>query len=172
MAYDKTKMQDIKYSEKELWAQYISYWQAGNLAEIATLLNDNPQLKYKIFNAYNWNRLINSVNDTNETTSATTDSLVGIWESDYNTLLSHAEPFKYAGIWESGKSYKKNNLIKTDSFHSYYCVQNHTADSSNLPPNDEYWLRAEGILGHVGIDVLTTAPSDMVSGDIYFEEIG
>ena len=172
MAYDKTKMQDIKYSEKELWAQYVSYWQSGNLSGIATLLNNNPQLKYKIFNAYNWNRLINSVNDTTETTSATTDSLVGIWENDYKSLLAHTDPFKYVGLWASGKSYKKNNLVKVDNFHSYYCKQNHTSSSSNMPPNDTYWLRAEGVLGHVGIDVLATAPSDMVSGDIYFEEIG
>lgn len=169
--YEKTKMQDIKYSEKKLWAQYVSYWQEGNLEGIATLLNDNYQLRYKIFNAYNWNRLINLVNDATDTTSATTDSLVGIWESDYNTLLTHTAPFKYVGEWKSGKNFQKNNLVKIDEYHSYYCVQDHTSSDANLPPNDIYWLRAEGIGGHIGIDVATTPPDDMITDDIYFEEI-
>lgn len=63
MPYDKHRMQDIKYSEKDYLAQYRQLWADKDINGINTLLQTNTQLKYKLFDAFNWNRLINLVND-------------------------------------------------------------------------------------------------------------
>lgn len=171
MAYDRNRMQDIKFSEKSLWQEYMTLWQSQDIAGIADFFNNNPQMKYKVFNAFNWNRLIDSVNDATFEDEATEDSLIGTWNLDYNRLVNASSNFKYVGIWTSGTSYKINNLIKTDDYHSYFCIQDHTALDTNSPPNAAYWLPADLILGVVGIPIADTAPSNMVEGDIYFEII-
>ena len=169
MAYDKNKMQDIKFSEKELWQEYLSLWNNQDVSGIANFLNNNPQMKYKVFNAYNWNRLIDSVNDATFEDEATEDSLVGTWNLDYAQLINASNNFKYVGDWNSGISYKINNLVKFDDYHSYFCIQNHTASNTSAPPNAAYWLPADAILGVVGIPIAETEPLGMIEGDIYLE---
>lgn len=63
MIYNKSKMQDIKYSEKDLLTRYMYLWEIGDVDGLNKLISDNPILKYKVFTAYNWNRLINSISD-------------------------------------------------------------------------------------------------------------
>ena len=65
MPYDKRKMQDLTALEynQNLFQRYKNLWSLGDIDGINTLLTNNPSLKYKIFNAFNWNRLINLVND-------------------------------------------------------------------------------------------------------------
>lgn len=65
MAYDKRKMQDMTYAEYKngLLQQYKTLWANANFDGINTLLENTPDLKYKIFDAFNWNRLINLIND-------------------------------------------------------------------------------------------------------------
>lgn len=174
MAYDKHKMQDIRYSEKQLWQQYLSYWQNNNLTGMKQMLIDYPNLKYKVLNAFNWNRLLNLVKDgTNWTsslnnskiiTNATTDSVAGKFASDFNSVIDASPNFKYIGIWNSATAYKKNNMVKTSDLHAYYCV----ADNTNQPvTNTSYWRPV--ILPPLPIS--STAPLTMVAGDIYFEQV-
>lgn len=165
MSYDMRKMQDIKFSEKDLYNQYLEIWNNTNLDEIlpnvATFLNDNPSFKYKIFNAYNWNRLINKIND------GTDDCLVGEWNKDYSALETASTDFKYLGLWEAGKSYKKNNLVKTDDYNSYFCIQDNTSSADNQPPNTTYWLPAKILYGGIiGIPITSTIPTGIANGDI------
>lgn len=169
MSYDRNKMQDIKFSEKGLWLEYVNLWNNQDIAGIANFLNNNPQMRYKVFNAYNWNRLIDSVNDATFEDEATEDSLVGTWNLDYAQLINASNNFKYVGDWNSGISYKINNLVKVDDYHSYFCIQNHTSSDLNAPPNAAYWLSADAILGVVGIPITDTEPTDLIEGDIYFE---
>lgn len=177
MAYDKTRMQDITIAEKGLWQQYYNYWANQDISSAINLLNNNPQLKYKVLNGFNWNRLINSVNDgttwateVNEriNTDATTDSLVGEFASDYNTLINASEDFKYKGEWDSITAYKKNNLVKVGNYSSYFCIQPNT---NQKPPNSEYWISAQIMLDPIGIQVATTPPTNLRVGDIYIQEI-
>lgn len=59
--YDKRKMQDIKYSELPLLTQYQQYYASRNISGINNLTSN--ELKYKVFNAYNWNRVLDLIND-------------------------------------------------------------------------------------------------------------
>jgi hypothetical protein len=168
MAYDKTKMQDITLAEKSLWSQYVAYWNAGDIASAIAILNDNISLKYKVLNSFNWNRLINSVNDETDSTPATEDSLVGTWNADYGDLETASADFEYIGEWDSATAYKKNNLVKTDDYTTYFCI----ADNTNqTPPNATYWVIAQYGLDSVGIQVSATAPTNLRIGDMYLEEI-
>lgn len=175
MAYSTRKMQDIKYSEKALYEEYVNIWNNTNpdeiLTNIATFLNTHPEFQYKILNASNWNRLINHVNDATDTQTATYNSLVGKWNKDYGDLQIASEPFKYVGEWAIGTQYKKNNLVKVDNCRSYFCIADNTASTENQPPNTTYWMRAKAIPGILGIPISTTEPSGLVNGDIWFQEI-
>lgn len=171
MAQDLTKMQDIKYSEKTLWQQYRTFIQNQDIVGAVNFLNQNPELKYKVFNAFNWNRLINAVNDGTATTQPTTDSLLGQWNYDYGRLQTASENFKYVGEWTSGTSYQPNNLVKFGDYDSYFCIQANTASTANQPPNSTYWLLALESLPSLGIQVSSTEPTTIRQGDIWFQEI-
>lgn len=180
MAQDKTKMQDIKHSELELMNEYNQLWQDNDVDGMNDFLDEHTELKYKVMNAYNWRRLLNLVRDSETwatganqkiTTDATVDSLEGEFANDYNSLIDKTSPFKYVGEWQSGTQYKKNNLVKLDDYHSYFCIQDNTASSQNSPPNSTYWILADGIQGVVGIPTSSSEPSGMIEGDIYFEEV-
>lgn len=170
MAYDKTKMQDIKLSELSLFQEYNILWNNFNINGVSNFINNHPKMKYKILNAYNWNRLINSINDETDLQEATEDSLVGSWKSDYGKLVTKSlnSNCKYVGLWELGKQYYKNNLVKFDDYHSYFCIQDNFSSEINAPLNPTYWLLAENVKD---IPVVETPPSNMLEGDIYFKII-
>lgn len=222
MPYDKHKMQDLTYSEYKngVLERYKTLWTNGNFAGINELL-ETSQLKYKIFDAFNWNRLINLINDqtsanawdstntykiydvvsynnytwvskqdnnlnnapqtttnfwqqlnpVSSTQNATYDSLVGKWQTDYPPLQKLVENFKYVGVWASGQDYKLGNLINTDEYHSYFCLQEHTSSTTNQPPNTTYWVPAETMLASIGIQVSVTPPTNLTVGDMYFQII-
>lgn len=166
---DLTKMQDIKYSEKLLWQQYYTYMQNQDIVSAVNLLNANPNLKYKVFNAFNWNRLINAVNDGTSTSQPTTDSMLGQWNYDYDRLKSASENFKLAWAWTVGFQYKKGNLVQFDNTSMYFCIQDHIASAENQPPNSTYWILALQSLPSLGIQVSQTEPTTIRIGDIWFD---
>ena len=170
MAQDLTKMQDIKYSEKTLWELYRNYYISQDIVGLISFLNQNPTLKYKVFNAFNWNRLIDAVNNGTSTTQPTTDSMLGQWNYDYGRLVSASEDFKYIGDWAAGTQYNQNNLI-TYNGNSYFCIQSHTATTDNQPLNSTYWMMALEALPSLGIQVSDSAPSTIRVGDIWFDVI-
>lgn len=171
MAQDLTKMQDIKYSEKILWQQYRDYYVTQDIVGLVNFLNQNPNLKYKVLNAFNWNRLIEAVNDGTSTTQPTTDSMLGQWNYDYGRLVTASANFKYIGEWTTGTQYNQNNLI-TYNGNAYFCIQAHTAGTANQPPNSTYWVMALEALPSLGIQVSNTEPTQIRVGDIWFNAQG
>ena len=169
MAQDLTKMQDIKYSELNLWRQYVNFIKAQDLQSAQNFINQNPNLKYKVFNAFNWNRLINAINDGTSTTQPTTDSILGQWNYDYNKLKNASANFKYVGEWETGIEYKKNNLVTLNG-QSYFCYEDHLSDSSRQPPNLTFWRAAQIMKPSLGIQVSESVPTTIEINDIWFDE--
>lgn len=174
MPYDKHRMQDISISEKQLWLQYLQFIESGDFDNANTLLSQNPNLKYKVFNAFNWNRLQNMVNDGTEwtidstskiTTDSSTDCLAGKFANDNNRLVDVASATTYAGVWQNNVSYKKNNLVKTSDGFSYICIFEHTSSDVNKPPNENFWVLATQMKESVGIPVATELPE---GAQLYF----
>lgn len=89
MAYDKRKMQDMTYTEYKngLLEQYKTLWENADFDGINTLFENNPDLKYKIFDAFNWNRMINLINDQT-----------------------------YATTWDETKTYNIYDMVRYDYF--------------------------------------------------------
>jgi len=216
IAYDKTKMQDINIADRNLYTLYKIYWDNNQFEDAFQLLTDNPQLKYKVFNSFNWNRFINSINDSTEApewlntesyetndlveyesaiylciknnintipttigywkylydsvsaTPATYDSLVGMWNTDYETLQNSIENAIYIGEWNSTTEYSKNNLVQLDGS-VYFALQ----DSTNQSPKTEtlYWHIVQTNGESFGLPVSTIEPSGMEIQDIYIKEI-
>lgn len=163
--YDKRKMQDIKYSERELLEQYKTLWLNGDVSGINSLIINNPNLKYKLFDAFNWNRLINLINDqTNEDINikawnefitynlydlVTYNGL--IWASKMNdnmgytpqlgdywskvSTLADAQGGKIA--WENDKTY---NIYDIVSYNGYMWVSKQDENIGNIPQvGINYW---------------------------------
>ena len=166
MAYDKHKMQDVSAIERHIWLQYLEDCKNGNFDSAQQLLVDNPNMKYKILNAFNWNRLQNLINDTTETSQPTTDSLVGAWNADYKSLQSASENFKYRGEWKSGTQYYINNCVKLDDNHAYFCIQSHTSTTTSQPPNAAYWLLAYSTEDPHPIVLSNSKPTNYIAGDV------
>lgn len=163
--YDRTKMQDITISEIAAFQQFLLEWASG--ANVPTFL------KYKIFNAYNWNRLLDLINDEQGGTPATYDSLVGKWQIDFGNLQTASAEFVDKGTWASGVSYKKGNLIidSADPYTSYICIADHTSSNANQPPNTTYWVVAQQDNDPNPIVVSATIPNGYVAGDVFLKTI-
>lgn len=98
--YDNQKMQDIKYSELSIKQQYDEYWNSENIIGLNNVLTQqNNALKRKIFNAYNWNRLLNLIND------------------EFNLQ-----------DWDSTKNYQKYDMVKSGTNY-YLCIEDNTNQS-------------------------------------------
>lgn len=166
MAYDKNRMQDISLAEKPLWLEFNSYWASGDITSALAILTNNPNLEYKVLNAFNYNRLQNLINDATDISTATEDSLVGKWNLDYADLESASTDFKYIGIWNSGTAYKKNNLVKFNDYLAYFCIADNTNQS---PPNATYWILAQEMLESIGIPVADIEPAGLRVGDVWFD---
>lgn len=172
MAYDKRKMQDIAISEKPLLAQYLQLWRNQDINGINTLLTNNPSLKYKIFNAENWNRILNLINDSQGSDPATTDSLVGTWQDIYQQLQTASANFVlHPSLWMTGVIYEPNNLVQFTMYDSYFCIKEHESSLENAPPNSEYWIQAFYSVDPSGMPVSATSPSGLNVGEVYFKEI-
>ena len=171
MAYDKNKMQDISAIERHIWLQYLEDCKNGDFDSAQQLLADNPNMKYKILNAFNWNRLQNLVNDATETSQATANSLVGMWNAGYKLLQSASMNFKYRGEWGLGIEYNENNCVKLDQNHAYFCIQSHVSTNTSKPPNAAYWLLAYSTEEPHPIVVSSSKPANYIAGDIYIKSI-
>lgn len=175
--YDRTKMQDITISEINTFKEYLSYWNSTNpttiLSNIQGFLGLYPQFKYKIFNADNWNRLLDLINDEQGGTPATYNSLVGKWQIDFGNLQTASADFVDKGTWATSTSYKVGNLVKgaTNPYISYICISDHTSSSESELSNTSLWLVAQENLTPNPIVVSATIPNNYIAGDIFLKTI-
>ena len=177
--YDRRKMQDITVSEISAFQNYLNCWKGETASQIMNNLNtflssaDYTRLKYKIFNAYNWNRLIDLINDSKNGTPATYNSLVGKWQIDFNALQVASEDFVDKGTWATSTSYKVGNLVKgaSNPYISYICISDHTSSTESELSNTSLWLVAQENLAPNPIVVSATIPNNYKEGDIFLKTI-
>ena len=194
--FDNHRMQDITLSEKNLLNQYKELWQAQNWSGVASFLNSYPELRYKIFNSFNINRISQVLNKgegiiVDTSVRSPIDGSIALSELDYDgadgiapSIMQDAHDinevaldgnFYYNGVWTSGTSYLKNQLVSIDDYHLFYCIQNHTSSASNKPTTsngNEYWGFCKGFLGNLGTEglaVASTQPSYLTNEDVWVE---
>lgn len=166
--FSPTKMQDLNTLETALYSQNKTLWQTPNITDINDFISSLGTASNKILNATQWNYLINKVNDATNTTSATSSSMYGMWLDAYNSLVNRASSFTFAGEWTEGTNYAKNNMVRYNNT-AYYCLQDHTSSSTNVPPNATYWIVSQEPSPAKQIVVSSTAPSNLSINDIYIQ---
>lgn len=185
MAYDQRRMQDIKYTEKSLLETYQAMWQESDFDGINNLLQNNLDLKYKLFDSFNWNRLTNLVNDR---MAQNVD--IPQWESEIvrnrNELVAYAgyiwvsnvdnnstlPSFIVVGMWdilapianaqggdiawESARTYSLYDMV---AYAGYIWVSKQSQNSNNVPRlGSLYWQQI------YSTDVLKYATYDSLVG--------
>ena len=192
ISFDNNRMQDISLSENALLTKYKQLWQSQDWQGVATFLNNNPELKYKIFDSYNWNRIKNTLNSDNSVdidydfrnadSSLNFDFVSDMSSSIPKELMLDAEAisnpsmdFAYAGVWQDSRGYRKNELVTIDDYHLFYCIQAHEASNANKPSTtggNAYWILCKGFLGELGtegLQVSSTQPVNLINEDVWIE---
>ena len=133
-------------------AQLVSQIQnsilAGDFANASAILNANPYLNGKIFNANDYNQMRDAIL-----------ALERFYDEDiYNyiaqqqaTWYAEVDKFNYKGIYSSTTQYEKNNMVNyttTEGTFLYLCLQ--TPQTGTPPTNTTYW-RVLTIRGERGL---------------------
>ena len=195
--FNNIRMKDISLSEKTLLSQYKQLWQAQNWQGVADFLTAHPEMKYKIFDAENWNRIANTIapenkieidydyrNGDSSLNFDFVDDIDNTPENVSHNILKDAQDisessmnFYYAGQWTSGNTYVANNLVTIDNYHLFYCIQQHEASNANKPTStngNQYWVLCKGFLGNLGNEGLIisqTQPAILTNQEVWIEEI-
>lgn len=192
ISFDNNRMQDISLSENTLLMEYKQLWQAQDWQGVATFLNNNPELKYKIFDSYNWNRIKNTLNSDNaveidydyrdgdsslnfDFVDEMSTSIPQEIMADAQSISENSVNFAYSGQWSSGATYSPNVLVTIDDYHLFYCIQQHEASNANKPlttGGNAYWILCKGFLGELGtegIQVSSTQPVNLINEDVWIE---
>lgn len=132
-----SRMSDLSFEDLILVQQYYAYYNAGNLSGANSLLETNPILKTKIFNAAKFNKLADGIGATQQffkdnvdgyiqTKQSEFDAYVDGKEVDLNTHVSdtvtyidtkqsefnaYVNAFTYKGDYSNVTSYVEKNIV-------------------------------------------------------------
>lgn len=93
-----TRMSDVSAEDKPLVLQYYAYLNAGNDASAAALLDSNPSLQTKIFNAAKFNKVADGI-------VALQRYFIDELQTYLNEQLTYKEPYN------ASTTYKKTNIV-------------------------------------------------------------
>lgn len=138
-------------------AQLVSQIQAsilaGDFANASAILNANPQLNGKIFNANDYNQIRDAIL-----------ALERFYNSDIKNYITEkqavwvaeVDKFNYKGVYSPTTQYYKNNMVDyttTEGTFLYLCIKQ--PDTGIAPTNTNYWriltLRGERGLSGEGL---------------------
>lgn len=141
---------NIVASDGPLIAQYQEAMQSGNITQANQILSQIPQGTQKIITANTLNSLSQAMlaierfylNDIQP-------YIEGLQQSWVNTI----NQFSYKGVWASGTSYEKNNLVSyTVSGLNLIYIATSNPPVGTSPINQQYWrvLTIQGLQGVSG----------------------
>lgn len=93
-----TRMSDLSFEDLPLVQQYYSYYNSGNLSGANALLEANPTLKTKIFNAAKFNKLSDGIGAVQQ-----------YFKENLQDYLN--EQLTYAEEYNPSTTYKKTNIV-------------------------------------------------------------
>lgn len=140
-------------TDAQLVAQIQASILAGDFANASAILNANPQLNGKIFNANDYNRIRDAIL-----------ALERFYNSDIKNYITEkqatwgaeVDKFNYKGVYSPTTQYYKNNMVDyttTEGTFLYLCIQQ--PDTGIAPTNTNYWriltLRGERGLSGEGL---------------------
>lgn len=138
------KLQDINIGEVKLKEKYYNEFINGNINEANKIINNNPELKFKVINSENLNALINGImmlenNYYNNVDNILNDHLTK-YQFDIDELI-------YLKEYKQNEQYEINNFVSYNG-DIYYCKLK--PNIGTLPTDTTYWIKL-GLKGEDGL---------------------
>lgn len=132
--FDIRRLEDININEVTLKQQYYNYFINENIEQAHQLINDNPDLKFKVINAENLNKIVEHI------LSLENNYFSGV----ENVLEKHLEKYQidindliYLREYNIETQYEINNFVSY-SYEIYYCFKRPPVGT--LPTDTSYWI--------------------------------
>lgn len=140
-------------TDAQLVAQIQASILAGDFANASAILNANPQLNGKIFNANDYNQIRDAILALERFYNSDIKNYITEKQA---TWFAEVDKFNYKGVYSPTTQYYKNNMVDyttTEGTFLYLCIQQ--PDTGIAPTNTNYWriltLRGERGLSGEGL---------------------
>lgn len=140
-------------TDAQLVAQIQASILAGDFANASAILNANPQLNGKIFNANDYNQIRDAILALERFYNSDIKNYITEKQA---TWVAEVDKFNYKGVYSPTTQYYKNNMVDyttTEGIFLYLCIQQ--PDTGIAPTNTNYWriltLRGERGLSGEGL---------------------
>lgn len=140
-------------TDAQLVAQIQASILAGDFANAGSILNSNPQLNGKIFNANDYNQIRDAILALERFYNSDIKNYITEKQA---TWVAEVDKFNYKGVYSPTTQYYKNNMVDyttTEGTFLYLCIQQ--PDTGIAPTNTNYWriltLRGERGLSGEGL---------------------
>lgn len=140
-------------TDAQLVAQIQASILAGDFANASAILNANPQLNGKIFNANDYNQIRDAILALERFYNSDIKNYITEKQA---TWVAEVDKFNYKGVYSPTTQYYKNNMVDyttTEGTFPYLCIQQ--PDTGIAPTNTNYWriltLRGERGLSGEGL---------------------
>lgn len=132
--FDIRRLEDININEVTLKQQYYNSFINGNIDDAHNLIDNNPELKFKVINAENLNKLIEHILDLERNyfngVENVLESHLTKYQIDINDLI-------YLKNYSSSYQYEVNNFVLYND-EIYYCFKK--PPIGTIPTNKTYWI--------------------------------
>jgi hypothetical protein len=162
MAIDLTLMQDISLDDKDLYAQWEALMAVNNVTDAIALIAANPELKYKVLDKANMDRIANAI-------CVDSDSLEQKFLTKYDLLETASENYVYLGEWEYPTSYSLGNFVTYDDVIYFALYYN---DGCQPDTDEDNWIAIYKSRTPNGVYISETAPEGYLVGDRWKKIIG
>lgn len=133
--FDIRRLEDININEVTLKQQYYNSFINGNIDDAHRLIEDNPNLKFKVINAENLNKIVEHIlsleNNYFEGVENVLENHLSKYQIDINDLI-------YLREYNSNTQYEINNFVSYNN-EIYYCFKT-PPNKGVLPTDTKYWI--------------------------------
>lgn len=133
--FDIRRLEDININEVTLKQQYYNSFINGNIDDAHKLIEDNPNLKFKVINAENLNKIVEHIlsleNNYFEGVENVLENHLSKYQIDINDLI-------YLREYNSNTQYEINNFVSYNN-EIYYCFKT-PPNKGVLPTDTKYWI--------------------------------
>lgn len=133
--FDIRRLEDININEVTLKQQYYNSFINGNIDDAHKLIEDNPNLKFKVINAENLNKIVEHIlsleNNYFEGVENVLENHLSKYQIDINDLI-------YLREYNLNTQYEINNFVSYNN-EIYYCFKT-PPNKGVLPTDTKYWI--------------------------------
>lgn len=99
-------------------------------AQEQEIMSLTAELRENIITAEDWNKFADAVVNLQQFFNDEVHGYILERQAEWDTYVND---FNHKGVWESGKTYKKQNLVSLPNGNLYIATESHTATTANQP---------------------------------------